>query len=178
MASESETELDRDFARLAAGDRTALDPVFRALWPVVRKFCQRCLDSRADADDVAQRAIEKLFLQAADYDPSRSAVAWALTVAFWECRSARRSSERRRLSSLEVELASADASPEQALTHAELHVALASAIEHLSTADQDVLKSVLAEDNGGGAVGGAAFRKRKERAIARLREMWRRLYGI
>jgi RNA polymerase sigma factor (sigma-70 family) len=178
MEREAEIQLDRDFARLAAGDRSALPIVFRSLWPTIRQFCQRYLDHDADADDAAQRAIEKLFAQVVEYDPTRSALAWALTVALWECRSTRRASGRRRVASLEAELESPEPSPEQSLEREELHAALAAAIGHLSTMDQAVLATVMADVDRGELQGGSTFRKRKERAITRLKDVWRRLYGI
>ncbi len=178
MERGAELQLDRDFARLAEGDRSALDPVFRALWPPIHQYCQKHLGQGPDADDVAQRAIERLFSQAAAYDPSRSALAWALTIALWECRSARRQTERRKWASLDVERESPDPSPEQSVEREELRAGLQVAIGKLSPTDQAVLERVLSAEAGEDIASGSTFRKRKERAVTRLREVWRRLYGI
>jgi RNA polymerase sigma-70 factor (ECF subfamily) len=177
MPGSSETELDRDFARLAIGDRSAFPAVFRALWPPVQRFCRRYLGADADADDAAQRALERVFAQAADYDPSRPALAWVLSVAHWECRTVRRRAGRRAAVGLPDTLQSAGPAPDEILEQAELSAALAAAIEQLPAADQAILATVLAADERGAAGDDATYRKRKQRAIHRLRETWRRLYG-
>src|ERR1017187_5865902 len=61
-------ELDRQMALLADGDRSAIEPLFRALWPVIQGCCKRALGDGADADDAAQQAMEKIFNEASRYD--------------------------------------------------------------------------------------------------------------
>ncbi len=177
MGSGSDPELDRAFARLAAGDRSALPEVFRAVWPPVQRFCRRYLGADADVDDAAQRALERVFAQAADYDPSRPALAWVLTIAHWECRTLRRRTGRRAAVGLPEGIESSAPAPDEILEQAELRAALAAAIEQLPAADQAVLAAVLSADESRPGGQDSAFRKRKQRAIHRLRETWRRLYG-
>jgi RNA polymerase sigma factor (sigma-70 family) len=172
----SEPQLSRDFARLAAGDRSAVPVIFRELWPRVHGFCQHLLGNAHDADDAAQRTLEKVFAQAADFDANRSVSAWALTIALWECRTLRRQAARRRTEAMETELSSPQPSPEQAIESEELKGALEAAIVQLSDADQAILRSVLDADNADARAIGSTFRKQKQRALARLKIAMRRLY--
>lgn len=176
MIETSEPKLNREFLRLAAGDRSAFTPVFRALWPSVHRFCRRYLGSDSDADDAAQHALEKLFAQAADYDETRPVIAWALTLALWECRTIRKRSARRKVEDLDPSLESRELSPEQLLEHEQLRWALDAAIEKLSPADQATLSQVLVAEGFGSFENDSRFRKRKQRAVIRLKEMWRKLY--
>ena len=105
-------------ARLADGDRSAIAPAFDLLWPVLSRFCRRALASEADGEDAAQEAMVKLFARAASFDPGRDGLAWALTIAAWECRTARRRVGRRREAMLEEAAAAAlpaDGEPEAAV---------------------------------------------------------------
>ena len=88
-------DLNRLMARLADGDRSAFPPVFRELWPRLRALCASLLKHRDDAEDAAQRAMEEGLTRAADYDPERPALAWALSIAAWECRTLARWRQRR-----------------------------------------------------------------------------------
>jgi RNA polymerase sigma-70 factor (ECF subfamily) len=70
-------ELDRRMALLADGDRSEIEPIFRALWPVIQACCRRALGDEADADDAAQQAMAKIFKEASRYDRTRPALPWA-----------------------------------------------------------------------------------------------------
>ena len=82
--------------RLAAGERRAFAEVYTTIWPLVRSFAGRALAERADAEDVAQSALLKIFSRASEYDPERDAVAWILGVVAWEIRTFRKRCQRRR----------------------------------------------------------------------------------
>ena len=165
-------------ARLAGGDRTAQRPVFEALWPVLRVFCQRMLNEPADAEDAAQRAVIRLFEQAEHYVTERDALAWALEIALWECRTTvrRRSRIRERAMSPEaLRVAAAGLNPEEATLRSELEGALLVVVGALSEVDRQALADSLT----GGQLGAAAatWRKRRERALSRLKLLWRSEYG-
>lgn len=177
MNGVSELQLNRDFARLSLGDRSAITPVFQGLWPSVYRFCRRYLGSDSDADDAAQRALEKLFDQSTDYDPSRSVVAWSLSIALFECRTLRRHSTRRRAQSIDQDFVSPLLSPEQAVEQGQLHAALDAAIEQLSAVDRETLEQVLCRQPLDPSLDDDRFRKRKQRALVRLKAIWRTLYG-
>lgn len=59
-------------ARLADGERSAFDPLYEALWPIVRRFCNKALGSSAESDDAAQAALLEIFSRACDFEPQRS----------------------------------------------------------------------------------------------------------
>lgn len=180
MQDPKETRLDANMARLATGDRAAFQPVFSELWPVVYRFCQKMLVNSGDAEDATQITLEKVFSQVSDYDSRRSAVAWVLSIAAWECRTFRRRTQRAREDQLEEALmpSSESSSPESLAIKRQLEQAVQSIAEQLSHSDQDTIRRAFTEGPGAtGSVSGATFRKRKERALMRFRDLWRKVYG-
>jgi RNA polymerase sigma-70 factor (ECF subfamily) len=171
------SELDALLARLAAGDRSAFSEAFQTLWPITFRLCQSLLRHEADAEDAAQQALEKIFARANDYDPARPALPWALAIASWECRTVRKQRQRRReqpeasppergfAEDLEVEHVNRD-----------LCAAAVAAMGTLSPADREALTATFWEE--AASVSGPALRKRRERALGRLRDAFRRLYGL
>ncbi len=168
-------DLDALMARLADGDRSAFDPVFRRLWPAVHRMCSALTISAADADDAAQQAMEKILMRASDYEPGRPALPWALAIAGWECRTLGRQRTRRREVDGQPEHAAEDL-PEEELTQRDLVQAALGAMNQLSAADRETLLATFWEQ--ATDVAGATLRKRRERALTRLREAFRRLYGF
>lgn len=150
--------------------------MFRALWPVLVSFCRRALGAEADVDDAAQLTLEKIFGRAADYDPARPALPWALTLATWECATLRRKRQRARTQgSAALEAAPSQAgTPEEQTLAKELEAALRATMDELSPADRETLDAAFFDETLQGAAS-PAFRKRKERAVSRLRNLWRRL---
>src|SRR5882724_4621974 len=88
--------LDALVAQLAEGDRSAFTPAFQLLWTPTLRLCTRLLKNGADAADAAQQAMQKILERAAEYDPERPALPWALAIAGWECRTILRKRSRRR----------------------------------------------------------------------------------
>jgi len=178
MDGSERRRLQSGLSRLADGDRDAFPPVFHALWPLLRRFAGRMLQDDALAEDVAQQTLLKVFSHAARFDARRDALSWVLAIAANECRATRRWRQRRR----EDPLPSAaphveDGDPEQALLAAEMTDILRATLAGLSPED---LRTLLV------AVGGAArdpglppatFRKRLQRATARLRLAFRAGHG-
>jgi RNA polymerase sigma-70 factor (ECF subfamily) len=165
-------------AALAAGDRTAFDPLYSMLSPRVRAFCRRAMGNDADGDDVAQDALLKVFERASEFDPERDAMTFALGVAAWECRSHRRRVVRRRESPPGEDQAAGGETPEAVLAARELEAAAVLVLGELSAVDvQTIVAAVTGEASLRGGVEPAAFRKRLERAMGRLRVAWRSRYG-
>lgn len=173
--SPSLPSLDAAMARLAEGDRSAFAEVFTALQGPIERLCRSMLMSEADAADAAQEALCKILERASDYDKARAALPWALAIAAWECRTILRKRTRRR----ETELPSQEpggAHAEEGLLQRDLVQAATSALGELSDVDRETLVATFWEE--GVAVSGATLRKRRERALGRLRVAWRRLYGL
>jgi len=174
MRTESNT-LDALMARLADGDRAVFARVFELLWGPIHRLCITLLKNDADAADAAQEAMQKILERASDYDKSRPAMPWAMAIADWECRTLARKHVRRR----EVD----DAGHEQSGEHAEdefvqrnLTAAAIAALGELSEADRETLIATFWDE--AASVSGATLRKRRERALDRLKKTFRRLYGL
>lgn len=172
---EESLELDRLIARLAEGDRSAFAPAFETLWPRVRALCLSLLKHPEDADDAAQQAMEKILTRASDYDRSRPAVPWALAIAAWECRTILRRAQRRGEVGTD-ELANVAGGPvaEEEFIRRELTAAAMDVLQGLSDADRATLVGAYWEAARDAA--SPALRKRRQRALDRLRAAFRRLY--
>jgi RNA polymerase sigma-70 factor (ECF subfamily) len=169
---------DDAMARLADGDRRALRVVHDAVRPPMLEAARRILGPGPDAEDATQSALHKLFSQAADFDRARRVVPWAVTLAVFEARTIRKRQHRRKIDALDTGrfaalAASGEGAPEL-LESAEIVRLVEGLMGELSEADRDTLRDVLAENEEGR---GPAFRKRKQRALERLREAWRTLHG-
>ena len=173
MESSERALLQRDLTSLADGDREAFRPVFVRLWPVVRAFAGRQLPAE-DAEDVAQRALLRLFERASEFDPQRDALAWALGITAWEIRSLRRWRGRKREVpvpdgvGMDGLVKDAAPTPEELLLSSERDRALHVALATLGPTDAETLRAFAEGDR----PRGAAFRKRLQRAHARLRQAW------
>jgi RNA polymerase sigma-70 factor (ECF subfamily) len=176
MTDPEDTALDGLMARLADGDRSAFDGVFERLHGPVKRLCLGYLGSEADAADATQEALQKVLERASDYDPSRRALPWALALAGWECRTLARRRQRRR----EVPEAEAGVRPgadeEEAFAQRKLVEAALAVMGTLSEQDRQTLAATFWEE--AGQVSGATFRKRRERALTRLRQAFWRIHGL
>ncbi len=162
--------------RLADGDRTVFDEVYSALWPVISTFCSRTLP-QADAEDAAQQALFKIFDQAIHFERDRDVVTWALSIAMWEVRTIRKRNLRARTSDLaDFELPSAARTPEMLAADRQITGVALDVLGQLSVADRETLLATF-NDEAPEGVAGATFRKRRERALARLKLAWRRVYA-
>ncbi|MGH9868550.1 MAG: RNA polymerase sigma factor [Candidatus Polarisedimenticolia bacterium] len=169
----SDESLQRLMERLADGDRGAFHPVFESLWPLLRRFTGRHLGPE-DAEDAAQEALVRILRRASEFDSSRSALAWALGIAGFEVRTLRKRRMRRReqaASSRMAETPDPGPGPEDAAMLADLESMLREALGALRPEDAETLRLYARGDRA--AVAAATFRKRVERALARLREAWR-----
>lgn len=168
-------EIHAAMVQLSDGDRTAFDVLVDQLWPVIFSFAQRGLGHVADAEDVAQEVFYKICARVADFDRGRDGLSWAFGIASYEMMTHRRRAQRRREEARSVDLTSvADgaASQEDQLMARELERALEHVIGALTDEDRASLGL-----RGDAAVSGAALRKRRQRALERLRGIWRQVYG-
>jgi RNA polymerase sigma-70 factor (ECF subfamily) len=159
----------------ADGERSALDPLFAALWPPVVGYAQRFLGDATLAEDIAQEALVKLFGRLHQYDRERDALTWALTFATWECRTARRRITRRGESAEAVDRPVDGA---RLVEERELVRAALDTLQSLPARDREVIAASLSDDDElRRALAPATFRKRLERALTRLRLSWRSRHG-
>jgi RNA polymerase sigma-70 factor (ECF subfamily) len=159
----------------ADGERSALDPLFAALWPPVVGYAHRFLGDATLAEDVAQETLVKLFGRLHQYDRERDALTWALTFATWECRTARRRITRRAESDERVDLPFDGA---RLVEERELVRAALDTLHSLPARDREVIAASLSDDDElRRALAPATFRKRLERALTRLRLSWRSRHG-
>jgi RNA polymerase sigma-70 factor, ECF subfamily len=176
MTMRHEEPLDALMARLAEGDRSVFTRVFELLWGPVHRLCMGLLKQDADAADAAQEAMQKILERASDYDRRRSAMPWAMAIAAWECRTIARKRARRR----EVAVEGSDqrnlSTPESELIQRDLEKAAVSVMGELSELDRETLISTFWGESP--SASGATLRKRRERALDRFRNTFRRLYGL
>lgn len=171
-------QLDRWMAAAADGDRTAIDPLFHALWPLVVGYATRFLGDATLAEDCTQEAMVRLFGQLERYDRARDALTWALTHATWECRTARRRIHRRGELPDDVALPHGTIDGAAIAEERELVRTALATLESLSARDADIIFATLVDDDElRKALAPATFRKRLERALARLRTSWRSRHG-
>jgi RNA polymerase sigma-70 factor (ECF subfamily) len=164
--------------RLADGERSVFPVLLDQLWPVILAFAQRGLGHAQDAEDVAQEVFLRVCSRISDFDRRRDGLSWVFGIASYEIMSQRRRRPRRR---------EADGSPalqrrpdpavsqEEAVMKEELTAALTLVIGALSREDRLALG--LLEGPEAKTQGGAAVRKRRQRALERLRLAWRRIHG-
>lgn len=170
-------ELRAWLVAVADGDRAAFDPLFTALWPVVSRYCERMLGDRAHGEDAAQETLTRVFTRAGEFDRERDALTWVLAIATWQVRTTRRWRQRKgEVGLAEVAEPSADAAA--ATVERDLITAAVGAIDELADADAaTIAAAILDDDTARAGIAPATFRKRLERALDRLRAIWRSRHG-
>jgi RNA polymerase sigma-70 factor (ECF subfamily) len=176
MQIAQEDELEALLARLADGDRSVFSLVFKQLWVPMNRFCSSMLKHDADAADAVQQTMAKIFERASDYDPKRPGMPWALAIAAWECRTLQRKRFRRREAPQDSAAEATDEHAESELIRRDLTQAALTAMRELPEIDRETLLATFLDE--AATVGGATLRKRRERALDRLRTSFRRLYGL
>jgi len=164
-------------SRLADGDRSAFDPLYDSLWPLVRRLAERMLHGAPEAEDAAQEAMLKVFARAAQFEPGRDVKTWVLAVTAYECKTQRQRTRRRREQSAVADVrVDAGVSPEQAAIASDLEAAAREVLGELRPNDLEVLQAIMS-----GArpeLPQTTFRKRLERALRRLRAAWSSRHGL
>lgn len=175
MESWRREHLQQWLVRLADGDRSAFEPLFQALWPLLRRFAGRLLTNAVDAEDIAQQTLMKVFVRVSEFDRQRDALTWILGIVVWECRTVRRKMSRRREQPLPEDMDPTVDSGEAELVERNLLETVREVLCDLRPQDIETIQRALQGQRPTG--GDAAFRKRLERATRRLREAWRFRHG-
>ena len=163
--------------RLADGDRSAMPALVEQLWPVLLSYAERSLRDAQAAEDVAQEVLFRISSRVSELDRTRDPLSWAFGIATFEILSQRKRQQRRRETLAGETLPEAPISVpsvEDTVVQAEVHAALADALGQLSPEDLEHL-GLLEATRGGPAT--PAMRKRRQRALERLRTIWRNIYG-
>jgi RNA polymerase sigma factor (sigma-70 family) len=162
---DDEAELDSLMDRLADGDRSAFDPLYRALWPRAVRLAHMRLGAE-HAEDAAQATMLRVFSRASEFDRGRAVLPWFYAIASNEVRAISRRVKPRAAVN-ENDAAHVD-DPESELCARELSRALERAIAELDGDSADAIYAVL-ERGPRPQMEAATFRKRVSRAYTRLR---------
>lgn len=163
--------------RLSNGDRSAMNVLVQELWPVILAFAERGLRHEQDAEDVAQEVFLRICSRISDFEPNRDGLSWAFGIASYEVLTHRRRRGRRRESPGDHELdgrIDPRVSQEEQAIQAELLLAVTHVIGELSDEDRS---SLGLTQPAAPTLPTATLRKRRQRALDRLRGAWRKLYG-
>jgi RNA polymerase sigma-70 factor (ECF subfamily) len=164
--------------RLSDGDRSAFDVLLDALWPVVLAFAQRGLNGSPDAEDVAQEVFVRICARITDFDRSRDGLSWAFGIASYEVMTHRRRLHRRREVQDEPAFTTAadlGASQVDLILQRETVRAFEQAVGALT--EDDRLALGLVGSASAQEIPMSTLRKRKQRALDRLRGLWRTIHG-
>ncbi|HEY6722536.1 MAG TPA: RNA polymerase sigma factor [Polyangiaceae bacterium] len=164
--------------RLADGDRSRVRPLLDMLWPILLAFARRGVGQEQDAEDVAQETFLRICSRASDFDRSRDGLSWAFGIAKYEILTHRRRLRRTGdpLDAPELALAEDPARSQEAdLIARELELILEGVLGKLEQSDRAALG--LGNIETPALPASAAARKRRQRALERLRSLWRKLYG-
>ncbi|HTU59165.1 MAG TPA: RNA polymerase sigma factor [Polyangiales bacterium] len=160
--------------RLAAGDRSAFDPLYDALCPLVQRLCTRMMRGAPEADDAAQEAMTKVFARASQFEPGRSVTTWVLAISAYECRTLLQRQRRRREHGAPAD-AAVHETPEATLIDRDLEAAAREVLGTLRAIDIDTLEASARGERPD--LPQATFRKRLERALGRFRAAWSARHG-
>ncbi len=138
-------------ARIAGGDRAALQTVYRLTSAKLFGVALRILGERSEAEDVLQEVYVTVWRKAADFDANRaSPMTWLIAItrnrAIDRLRASRQS---RRAEPIEAASDLADASPgaESALASAQEHVRLHGCLGELTERERAALRGAFFDGN-------------------------------
>jgi RNA polymerase sigma-70 factor (ECF subfamily) len=138
MSSISDPEILNWVQAAMQGDQDAFAEIVYAYQDSVYNLCYRMLGERGEAEDAAQEAFLRAYLNLQRYDPARSFKTWLLSIASNYCIDRLR---RRRLQWMSLDdepvvdhlaLSSDDPEPEPALLQSERSAALQALLDQLS----------------------------------------------
>lgn len=175
--SDPDVDLEALVLRLAAGDRSAFDPLYDALHPLVQRLSMRMMRGAPEAEDAAQEAMTKVFARASQFEPGRSVTTWVLAITAYECRTLLQGQRRRREDDApaDARLDETAGSPEAEAITRDLEAAAREVLGALRASDIETLEASARGERPD--LPQATFRKRLERAVARFRAAWSARHG-
>ena len=171
------TAIRQAILRLADGDRAAMPGLVEQLWPVLLSYAERGLHDAQGAEDVAQEVLFRISSRISEFDRKRDPLSWAFGIATFEIMTQRKRRQRRRETLLGETMPESEESvqsAEDAVMQAEVRAALSEALGQLSPDDVahlglfEPVRTLPATP---------AMRKRRQRALDRLRTIWRNIHG-
>jgi len=179
MNQQIRAELNTYMDRLVDGDRSAFEFVFDVTWPLAHGLASKTIGPGADAEDIAQQALMKVFSRAQEFEKGRDALSWILGITAFECRTLKQKYRRRKENlshhdELEV-LYDSKPSTEEVLLQQNLEKIVRELISELSVQDQETILISFGEV-ARPELAGTTYRKRLQRAIDRLKEKWKGHY--
>lgn len=175
MDADSRRRIHDAIVSLSAGDRRGVPDLVKELWPVLLAFAQRGVGNAMDAEDIAQEVFVRICARISEFDTTRGGVSWAFGIASYEILTHRKRAQRRREAAGVDVSAHRDDAPtqEDVAAQREVIAGLRELVGELS--DED--RRALGLDQEESASATPAERKRKQRALAKLRMLWRRIHG-
>ena len=165
--------------RLAEGDRSALDPLFALVLPLLKGFYAKSGLEQADVEDLVQQVMLKVFSRTHKYDRERDAIPWIMGIAAYELKTLFKKQQRSKEDSVNMEVLNSYAltshATEQVVIDKQILTNLIELIGELSEPDQQSILSMLQGPSP--RAKSALFRKRFQRAKDRLRKRWMERYG-
>jgi len=151
MEADGRAILVAALARVAAGERNALQTAYRLTSAKLFGVCLRILNDRAEAEDVLQEVYVTVWQKAADFDPNRaSPMTWLITIARNRAIDRLRASgQTRRMQPIEDAVDIADAAPlaTSILEDAEANAKLRGCLEGLAEHEQKALRGAFFDGN-------------------------------
>ncbi len=145
-ASAERSALVAALARVAAGDRAAMQEVYRRTSAKLFGVCLRIFGERAEAEDAVQDVYLAIWRKAGTFDPARaSPITWLVTLARNRSIDRLRASGRRNHAPIELADDIADDAPdaETALVHAGEDDRVLECIEHLGTGEAVMIRTAF-----------------------------------
>lgn len=138
-------------ARIPAGDRAALQTVYRLTSAKLFGVALRILGERSDAEDVLQEVYVTVWRKAADFDAGRaSPMTWLIAIARNRAIDRLRASSRsRRAEPIEAAVELADSAPgaDSALANAQEHARLHGCLAELAERERAALRGAFFDGN-------------------------------
>ena len=150
MESDARSLLAAAIAKVAAGERAALQTTYRLTSAKLFGVCLRILSERAEAEDVLQEVYLTVWRKAADFDPSRaSPMTWLIAIARNRSIDRLRARGARRTETLEAAAEVADTAPsaESALEDTQQHARLRACLSGLAEHEQNALRGAFFDGN-------------------------------
>jgi len=138
-------------ARIPAGDRAALQTVYRLTSAKLFGVCLRILAERSETEDVLQEVFVTVWRKAADFDPNRaSPMTWLIAIArnraIDRLRATRQSWRMEPIDNA-AEVADGTARADSALENAQDHARLHGCLEGLATNERSALRGAFFDGN-------------------------------